>query len=295
MNIKSLKLLPSILVLAVSAPVAVLLRCTHYFGLLEAHTGFFAETGFKVILFYAVLLAAVLFFYISVFVNRKIYSFDSAVAKRPVSAIASIICGIGCFISVYGEYTAKDVDSSAYTVSSALTSSSVGPVLTYVICVLGLISAVWFLVLGITLLTGRSNGSAYRLLALAPVLWCIVRLVLRFTRTVSYLKVSDLFLEMMALAAYCIFFMAYARCSSGINAETSPKQIVSFGFIGALLGFVCFIPRAVAALSGRADFIFILSRADLSDFTIALFMLASIFTRIVRYGTVIAQDGTPAK
>ena len=291
MNIKSLKLLPSILVLAVSAPVAVLLRCTHYFGLLEAHTGFFAETGFKVILFYAVLLAAVLFFYISVFVNRKIYSFDSAVAKRPVSAIASIICGIGCFISVYGEYTAKDVDSSAYTVSSALTSSSVGPVLTYVICVLGLISAVWFLVLGITLLTGRSNGSAYRLLALAPVLWCIVRLVLRFTRTVSYLKVSDLFLEMMALAAYCIFF-EYALPKLPLE---SPKQIVSFGFIGALLGFVCFIPRAVAALSGRADFIFILSRADLSDFTIALFMLASIFTRIVRYGTVIAQDGTPAK
>ncbi len=288
MNKKKFSLIPQAAVFAAALIAALVLRTLQYFTVIEEYTGFFKTSDAKTVIFYIVIGASSLFFIATSLFNKGT-EFDREAAKRPVTAIISVLCGAAAFASVYGEYAAKDVDTSAYTVSSPMSGSS-SNVLTYAVCVLGLVSAVYFIVLGVTYFTGRRT-EPYKLLALAPVLWNISRLVLRFTRTISYMRVSELLLEMLALSCYCLFFMAYARCTSAVNEEGSVKRIKAFGLIGALMGFLCFVPRVIAVCAGRPELIYVLSRVDFSDLAIALFMLVTVFTRLIPGADIVDEKG----
>ena len=281
------------IVFAVCAVAASALRILQYFTVVEPYRGFFTRFNFGIALFYALIAFSAIYFGVSFFIKRKSVGFDAAVSKRPVSGIASLLCGAGAFASVYGEYADMGKDVSAYAVTSASTGSNSGKVLVFAALIFGLCSAVFFIVYGVACITGKNNGSAYKLLALAPVMWSLSRLVLRFTRTVSYVRVSELLLEMLALCAYCIFFMAFARSVGSIESDSSKWKVAAFGFIGALFGIICFVPRLAALLAGHPELIYVLSRADISDLTTALFMLVTVFSRICKNTVLTDENGAP--
>jgi len=288
MNTKKFSLVPQAAVFAAGIAAALVLRTLQYFTVIEEYTGFYKNFDAKTVVFYIVIGAASLFFIVTSLFSKGT-GFDHETAKRPVTAIISVLCGAAAFASVYGDYSAIGVDTSAYTVSSPMSGSS-SNVLTYAVCIFGLISAVYFIVLGVAYFTGRRT-EPYKVLALVPVLWNIARLVLRFTRTISYMRVSELLLEMLAICCYCLFFMAYARCTSAVNEEGSVKRIRAFGLTGALMGLLCFVPRVIAVCAGRPELIYVLSRVDFSDLALALFMLVTVFTRLVPGADIVNEKG----
>jgi len=261
--------------------IAVIMRFIQYLTVIEEKTGFYKAVDANVIIFSAIVAAAVFFFIGSAFAVRKSLCYDNAVAKRPASAFASLIMAAGLVISDIFEYRMMSFDASAYTVSASISSGIIN-VFTYAQIVCALISAVYFIAIGIGYFTGRAGGKSYKVLSLAPVLWCVFRLVIRFTRTVSYIRVSDLALEMLMICAFAIFFMAFARCNSDVTEEYGVWKLSAFAFAGALFALICFIPQAVLYLTGRQDFVYILSRPQPCDCAAALFMLVTVLTRVYK-------------
>ena len=55
------------------------------------------------------------------------------------------------------------------------------------------------------------------------------RLVFRFTRTISYIRVSDLMLEMLMLVFFIMFFMAFAQVNSRVDPNKKEWKIAAYG------------------------------------------------------------------
>ncbi len=263
-------------VLAAALVITLPLRMWQY-SYIEPASGFWKEINAGVIAFFAVVAAAAVFFFVSAFAARKSIAFETSAIKLPGIGIISFLCAFSIIVSSYMEISALDVDTSAYTVTSTVNTS----VIIYIQCAFALISAVYFLLLAVSFISGKSCGDKFKLLSLSPVLWCIVKLIVRFTRTISYVRVSDLMLEMLALAAYASFFMAFAQVNSKVNGKGLEWKLTAAGMTGAMLALICFIPRAVVTLMGNADAIYILSRADFADLGIALFIIANVLVRTI--------------
>ena len=255
-------------ILAVIILLTLPLRTVQYYSVIEPGSGFYTKMSATVILFYILIAAACLFFVCSSFAKRKKYTLDSSAKKRPVYGFFCALCGIAAGISAYREYSLKDVDTSKYTVSSTVMQSASSGLLALQMS-FAVLSAVFFILLAISCFMGR-NLSDYKLFSLAPVLWNVFRLVVRFTRTISYIRVSDLLLEM------------------GIE-----WKIPALGFTAALLGLICFVPRAILTVTGHADMMYALSRADIADLALALFAIATVTTRMVAVSGSVITAGEP--
>lgn len=267
------------IVLAVALAITLPLRTLQYLNNIEEHTGFYKEIDFNVIIYVAILAIASLCFIASAFMSRKKVSLERKPMKLPGCGIFSALTAIGIAWSGYSDYMAKDVDTSAYTVSSTAAPGLISIIHT-ISLVFAILAAIYFGVLAINFITGKAPDKI-KLMSLAPVLWSMFRIIERITRTISYLRVSDLALEMVGIACLIIFFMAFAQANSNVNAEGCEWKLVGLGLTSVLFTLNCFIPRAVLVLTNRTDYMYILSKADVSDIAIALFILGTIYTRIV--------------
>jgi len=120
-----------------------------------------------------------------------------------------------------------------------------------------------------------------RLTALAPLIWAVCRLLRRFSRTISYLRVSDLFLDLLMLTALVVFFLAFAQIVSGINHEGKAPRLLAAGIPAAALSFLTFVPRAVVyffmARPARPQDALI----ELCSPALALFIMTFLLGRVV--------------
>ncbi|MCL2495256.1 MAG: hypothetical protein FWE98_06325 [Oscillospiraceae bacterium] len=112
--------------------------------------------------------------------------------------------------------------------------------------VFGFLSAVFFLRLAAIDVRPQKNAYLGRALALAPFAWCVCRILRRFSRTIAYLKVSDLFLSLAMLAALMIFLLAFAQNVAGRTSGYKPAALLAAGIPAAVLALLCFVPRVVA-------------------------------------------------
>ena len=146
--------------------------------------------------------------------------------------------------------------------------------------IFGIVSAIFFVVTGAALCTGKSTEKSCRYLALAPVFWSILRMVFRFTRTISYIRVSDLLFEMIMLIFFIAFFFAFAQVNSKINAKYMEWKVASYGLCAAVTALICFVPRFIVIISGNTEHLYSMSTAEYCDIAVALFALGTVFTRI---------------
>ena len=113
-----------------------------------------------------------------------------------------------------------------------------------------------------------------------PVIWSMLRMVARFMRTLSYVRVSELMFEMLMLAFMILFFMNFAQCSSKVNDENCGSKLAAYGLPAALMALVCFVPRFILTLTGQAHVIYTGSVLEYSDLAVALFIIATVLTRV---------------
>ena len=129
--------------------------------------------------------------------------------------------------------------------------------------------------------SGKTSGTEYRILSLTPVFWSIIRMVGRFMRTISYVRVSELLFEMVMLVFMIMFFMAFAQCNSKVNEKDCIWKVAAYGLPAALLALVCSVPRIILSLIGSADLIYSQSSVEFADLGIALFIIAVVLTKVI--------------
>ena len=263
-----------ILIFAAAAIIALPVRTLQYFTVLENDTGFFSQTDWSIYVLTIVLVAAVLAFLIIGFLKRKTLDYSMEITKRPGQGILSFTAAAGILMNAVSNLLV--IMNSDNFADDAKTTSLILILQT----IFGLFSAIYFVALGVSYVAGKSNGSEYRLISLSPVIWSIFRLVFRFTRQISYIRVSDLAFEMLMLVFFILFFMAFAQVNSRVDADKKEWKIASYGMPAALLALVCFVPRFIVMITGNADLLHDQSPAEYCDFGIALFIISTVLTRV---------------
>lgn len=261
--------------------IALPLRIYQYIsGTLEPETGFFAVHDLSVYALFAVLIISVAAIIVYGFIKRKTLSYSIEKTKRP---------GVGALSGLFAASLIIDAVSCLDAIGSidiGLSASETTPERTsYYILLLqmifALISALYFVILCVGLLTGKSTAEEFRIISLAPVFWNIFRMVSRFMRSISYIRVSELLLEMVMLMFMIIFFMAFAQCNSRVSDKSCKWKLGAYGLPAALLALLCFVPRFILTVAGKAELIYSQSVIEYADCAAALFIIGTVLTRVV--------------
>ena len=268
------------LIFVAAVILALPLRIYQYVsGILEPATGFFAENHWSTYALYAVLILAIAAVLILGIAKRKTLDYSYDAVKRPAFGALSGLVAAGLIIDLF-----SCLDTIAPLAADA--GSAISPEVTASYVVMGqmalsVLSAIFFVVLCITSLSGKGSGAEFRILSLAPVLWSMLRMVYRFTRTISYVRVSELLFEMVMLVFMIMFFMAFAQCNSKVNENDCKWKLAAYGLPAALMALVTSVPRLILNLIGGADLIYSQSTLEFSDFAVALFIIATVLTRVI--------------
>ena len=257
---------------------------------MEGGTGFYAEDNWSIGVLYAVLAISVLAIVIFGVSKRKKLDFSLETVKRPGLSWLSLIAACGVMLDAYNcfiQITSQDIISASS--SSSADSSGLVFIAEGIFAVL---SALYFIMLWLTYLKGKTNGSEIRLLALAPVIWSILRLVSRFMRTISYIRVPELLFEMIAIAFMILFFNAFAQVNTGLGDKNGEWRIGAYGLPAALMALICFVPRMIVTISGNADLLYSQSSLQFCDLGVALFIIAAVLTRVTDRIPIPAEENT---
>jgi len=262
--------------------VALPLRCFQFIRIIEPGTGFYDKKDVSVWILYALILGLLFALFGLSYGNRKWYFFNITPAKRPVLAIFCLLLtlslvwnAVNCWQHVYLAY--QDLPAVERTFRDFIKTGILPKAFE---AVTGTFSAVYFVLLGSSYQSGRSTGSNYKLLALFPVIWGVSRIIYRFTRTISFLNVSDLLFELLMLVFLLVFLMTFIQLNARVNCEGSDWKLPVYGFFTAFMCLLCFVPRFVLWGAGRGELLAEQSPPEYCDLAMALFLLGTLSSRL---------------
>jgi hypothetical protein len=263
------------------------LRAYQYLKIIEPGTGFYSKTDFSVPLMYALLAVFCLAMFFLAMKNKKSTAYKNTAGKIPVLGVISFLVAVtlvadaviqsGNFTELYYG-TTQNSEIAMNGVAGGLMKSGALPLLFE--SIFAVLSALFFTVLGINYFTGKSDCSEYKLLAITPLAWAICRILHRFMRTISFIKVSDLFYELFMLVFLMLFFMAFAQLLARINHKGTDWKLFGFGLPAALLCLLCFVPRFAMLVMGKGSLLSDQSPPEYCDFAVALFILAFLMSKV---------------
>lgn len=196
-------------------------------------------------------------------------------------------------MQVFKNYTVHTLEPDYETLAGFQYFVRSGTVAALAESVFGTLGAVFFANLFLVDCFPRKKTYLNRLTALAPLLWAVCRLLRRFSRTISYLRISDLFLDLLMLTALVVFFLAFAQTVSGINHEGKAPRLLAAGLPAAVLCLLTFVPRAAVYFFMGVSPVPQDALIELCSPALALFILAFLLGRVVTAEPGEAQPALP--
>lgn len=224
---------------------AIPFRTYQLLSIVESVTGFYKETNWSVYLMYVLCALAVLVPYVLTMLAKNVPESRAVYRKSRLLAAASFIFGTGLVADAVTAF------STLILTSEGFLTAEINLVPTILQGVFGILSAVYIMIFGISYIDGRTTYTRYKLLALSPIVWSVARLIIRFVKKISYVNVSDLMLELFAIAFMMLFFLAFARISSGLSNKKSMRSLWSAGFAAVFFCAAANIPRLITIITGN--------------------------------------------
>ena len=127
-------------------------------------------------------------------------------------------------------------------------------------------------------LIGKEQYKKVRLMAAAPVLWAIARLMIDFTQTISYRYVSELLFDLFAVIFFAMFAIAFAKMCAGMLQARIQMRIFAYGMLASFFALLSAVPRYIMLLMGRQDLLFRQSAVfEVTDLVIPIFVMMAVF------------------
>lgn len=258
--------------------VAIPVRLYQHLTIIEQTTGFYKAVDRSVYVMYALAALAVIISYVVSTLAKNVPASKSPYRKNKFLAVTSIILGIGTVLDVVSATSSFIINARNFTAAgiSILGTADGGQIPILFEAVLGIFAAIYFLVFGISYIDGRTTYSQYKFLAITPFFWAMSRLVVRLISKISYVNVSDLMLELFGIAFMMIFFMSFARISSGLSNKKAMRSVYSSGAVAAFLLGTANIPRLLLYVSGNSGKITLGFSLSLCDLAFVFFAAAYI-------------------
>lgn len=295
-QLKAASLSPNgaILIAAVFTLFAVPIRTFQYLNCLDPETGFWAVRDVTVPVLYGLVIAvAVLAFFVSLFSGIMPKPEFSKQRDIPFG-VASILAAVGFAVDAYANTRiavatfAGITDTTELSLTYQLVSS--GTIARGLQVLFAVLSAVYILFVGVGKLTGSSLYENRKLLALSPVIWGVCRLLVHFVEPISYKNVSQLLLEIILVVFSMVFWFAFARIASGVNATSSMWLFFFGGITTAFLGYVCALAPFMLLLTGRGDLIPESRPLQWVDLGMAIFATTALFNAMPKTVGVNSRD-----
>lgn len=284
-NSKSVNPFVLFIVFIMSVILALPFRVFQLMTNVESETGFWIDhSHYSIFVLYAiVLVGTVLPVVLSLVYKSGLGKVEPVPEKKPLGGILSFLMAAGLLVDAISRYTSfsdlyYNYSSTAGSVSMASYLSKSGALAMGLEAFFAVVSAIFFIMLGIAWLTEK-DPSEYKLLAVMPVFWAIFRIMHRFMRKISFLNVSELFFELAMIVFLMMFFMAFAQITARINGKGLEWKLYAYGMPAALFCLICFIPRVVVTVLGKGDLIADGSSIEIVDLTSAAFILFVLVDR----------------
>lgn len=246
-SIEKINPLYSLYVLVGLLCLAVPFRTYQLLRLVESNTGFYKDINWSVYLMYALCILAVLVPYVLTTLAKNVPESRAVYGKNKVLSVSAFVFGAGLVADSVSAL------STIVLYNQGFLTGEINIVPTALQGAFGVASAIYIFIFAISCIDGKTTYSRYKLLALCPLVWSVVRLVIRFVKKISYVNVSDLMLEMFAIAFMMLFFLSFARISSGLSNKKSMRSLWSSGFASAFFCLAANLPRFVMVITANGN------------------------------------------
>ena len=227
--------------------LAVPFRTYQLLRIVEINTGFYKEINWSVYLMYALCILAVLVPYVLITLAKNVPESRAVYGKNKLLAVSAFVFGAGLVAD-----TASAL-AEAVMFKQGLLVGDISFVPVVLEGVFGALAAIYMMIFAFSYIDGRTSYSRYKLLALSPLVWSVARLVIRFVKKISYVNVSDLMLELFAIAFMMLFFLSFARISSGLSNKKSMRSLWAAGFASAFFCAAANLPRLVVVITANGN------------------------------------------
>ena len=278
---EAIKLRYLLFIFAAATLVALPLRVYQLLALIDNKTGFYIEDNGIIYLLSGILLLVVGAFIILSFISKEVPSPDLPEGKNMLLGVSSSILGVAFVVDVFSVLFQIIPPRSAITAFMEVLKSNIanaGGAFIIFQFIFGLFAFLYFLIFAVSHLTGKGHYKEYKILALSPLCWAITRLVSKLMSAISFMSVSELLFEIFMLVFLMLFFLTFARITSGIFTEDSMWGIYGYGLSAAIFAALITVPRLVMFVVGRDAVEG--SPFNFSDFACLIFVISYIFASL---------------
>lgn len=248
----SLSLSKLIPVSFISVILFSVLRSVQLAKLIDSETGFFIGGNAFNTVFYVLLAAVCFVFVVYSFLSSQGAKIELAAFKDNNAGLAAALFAVGLFYDcgdslVEGASIFYNIPTHAFLDGAdafkALMSTGALP---YIFeGIFAFLSAIYVIILAKSFSKGSLSAHNHKFIAIAPIAWAGFKMITRFVKQISYIRVSDLFLELMMLACMILFFVALSQVISGVYCDDSRWRITALGFSAGILALCINIPRFI--------------------------------------------------
>ncbi len=247
---ENIKLAPCLLVFAVAAIVGIVIRTVQTFRFIDSKTGFYTGGDALAVILYIIIAVSVFAFCAVSYLSADNKKITLSGEKHKFAAIGTLLFALSLLGDCY--YSLHAAVLNAGTVGAGYTNAMKSGLVPLMIqSISALFSAVYLFILASDFSKGTAKAYKRKFLATAPVLWAGSRLIFRFLKQISFVQVSDLFLELCMIAFLIMFFMAVAQTASGVYSDSLKWRIPAFGMSAGLIAAIISVPRMIVAISAR--------------------------------------------
>lgn len=270
------------------------LRFYHSLNYIDITNGFYVKTDFTVVLFYAILIAVSLFILIAGLLSGN----NGELSKRTIHSnkslgFVSIILSLSMFVemaysSILGTYSSgqagSQVDGFAYMMQN-------GSLPYKLLSIFSFLTFIYFFVFAVNCFKKDGKITSRRIFSLMPVGWACIKMIPLFVKQISFVRVSDLLLEIVVVSFFIAYTLSFAQCLSGIYADVARWRLTAVGLVTALFSIVLNLPKLAFTLIGKSE-AYITSGYPVSyaELAFAVFALVLIFSMMKKESTDTAEE-----
>lgn len=262
--------------------VTVGIRTYQLMYIFEPDTGFYfieQKNNITIPLFYAVAAASGILFLLFSYLSGELAKDKPLGKKNYFLAASSVILAVSLVINammVFSDIFNKYEEKMYVSVLEFFIETKTFPQVFEV--GFALLAALYFVIVAVSFFTASSAHLSARVMSLMPVCWLICRLVGRFIRAVSFIHVSELFLEIIMIAFLMEFFMGCARILSGIGSKGQLHFTMGTGLCSAMLAFTVSLSRLFTYFFAGSAYLSAESPFEFCDIACALFIVVFLLS-----------------
>ncbi len=277
-NNSELSLKPVYMSFIVTAVLCGLIRILQTAKFIDPETGFAVGGGIFTVLLYGIIAVFTVFCLTVSFISKESEGNYCAGIKNFILGCVTAFFGLTLsYDCLYSLFSCLESLSASSTLSGVKGLMSTGSLPLAVQSFFAFLASFYIYFLAVGFFKGNDKISKHKLLALAPVGWASFRLIHRFIRQISFVEVSDLFLELIMLGLTVMFFVAFAQVNSGVYSDGFSWRITGFGFPAALIALTLSITRLVFAFVSGGSLINPEHPFNIADFAFSLFVIVLLF------------------